>query len=318
MTTNDKLSCPFQNILMENTTIHRTRLLLLAIAIVFGMSVSSIASVRADGTLLAGFDVPALVPCCNGNSALPALYWPIGIAFNGNNLWYSQPCTCTSDIFLTSTSGVLLNTLKEVKEAGALAWDGSHLWVGSFPFRVTTCTAGQTGCAFLTEVDVTTGNPIGTIDVSAVFAPDQECGFIDGLDYDASNGSFWVSPDLGCLIGIVPDVCAVGYVYNVDGSGNLLKRLQLPFGVAGISRVGSNLYMVSCSTPGHQRPIIKTTLDGTVVSSFFTVSASGHRESAEDLAFDPVTFAPRCALWAVQDYGFPFDGSLAAYQIACP
>ncbi len=212
---------------MENTVIRRTRLPLLAVAIILSISASSVASVRADGNLLRGFDVPATVPGSEHNVA-PAIYWPIGIAFDGTNLWYSQPCDCTTDIFLTSTSGVLLNTLQEVKEAGALAWDGSHLWVGSFPRNAKTCTAGVTGCAFLTEVDVTTGNPIGTIDVSSVFAPDHECGFIDGLDFDASTGTFWVSPDIGCLNGFVPNVCAVGFVYNVDSSGNLVKRLQLP------------------------------------------------------------------------------------------
>ncbi len=304
---------------MENTTIHRTRLLLLAMTIVLGMSASSIASVRADGTLLRGFDVPALVPCCNGNTIFPALYWPIGIAFNGNNLWYSQPCTCTSDIFLTSTNGVLLNTLKEVKEAGALAWDGSHLWVGSFPMNAVTCTVGSTGCAFLTEVDVTTGNPIGAIDVSAIFAADQECGFITGLDFDTATGTFWVAPNVGCLSGIVPNACAVGFVYNVDTSGNLIRRVPLNFGVFGVAKVGNFLYVASCKvSPFPQRPIYKITLGGSIVSSFSTVSVSGHRESAEDIAFDPVTFAPNCALWGVQDYGFPLDGTLAAYQIACP
>jgi len=48
------------------------------------------------------------------------------------------------------------------------------------------------------------------------------------------------------------------------------------------------------------------------------VSVSGNHESAEDLSFDPVTFAPNCALWVVQDYGKDLDASLAAYQIACP
>jgi len=294
------------------------RTLVFAIAIVSGIATSSIASVRADGNLLRGFDVPATVQSFNGNSPDPAIYWPIGVTFDGTNLWYSQPCKCTSDIFESSTTGTLLNTLKEVKEAGALAWDGSHLWVARAAANGQTCTAGNSGCAFITEVDVSTGNPITTIDLSSIFAADQECNFIDGLSFDSSTVTFWVSPDIGCLIPFVPNVCAVGYVYNVDSSGNLIKRLQLPFAVAGVTNVGSFLYMDSCSQPHQTRPIIKTTQDGSVVSSFLTVSVSGNRESAESLAFDPTTFAPNCVLWAVQDYGIPFDASLAAYQIACP
>ncbi len=302
---------------MENTTIHRTRLLFLTVAIILGISASSIASVRADGNLLAGFDVPATVP--SGHDFRPAIYWPVGLAFDGKNLWYSQPCDCTSDIFLTTTSGVLLRTLTEFKEAGALAWDGSHLWVGSFPRNANTCISGSTGCAFVTELDVTTGNPIKVVDVSNIFAADQECSFISGLDFDTSTGTLWVAPNPGCLINIVPNACQVGFVYNVDTSGNLIKRLQLPFAVFGVSKIGSNIYIASCKTPAfQQRPIFKLAMDGTLLSSFSTISVSGFRENAEDIAFDPITFAPNCALWVMQLYNIPFDASIAAYQIACP
>ena len=297
------------------------RLTLIAIALILGVSASSIASVRADGNLLRGFDVPKTVPCCPGPNAPigPAIYWPIGIAFDGKNLWYSQPCDCTSDIFLTTTNGVLLNTLREVKEAGGMAWDGSHLWVGSFPRNAVTCTAGSTGCAFLTEVDVTTGNPIKVVDLSNIFAADQECSFISGLDFDAATGSLWVSPNVGCNNAFSTDPCSFGFVYNVDTSGNLIQRLRLNFGAFGVAKVGSFLYISTCKVaPFPQRPIFKTDLSGNVVSAFSTVSVSGFRESAEDVSFDPVTFAPNCALWVVQLYGFPFDASLAAYQIACP
>ena len=299
--------------------LNKIRLVMLSAIMITLMSVLPVVTVRADGNLLRGFDVPATTPFGNGQRTLPSIYWPIGVTFDGTNIWYSQPCTCTSDIFQSTTHGVFLNTLQELKEAGALAWDGSHLWVGVAKEKPLTCVAGVTGCAFLSEVDVSTGNVLKTVDISAVFAPDQECGFIDGLSFDAATGTFWVSPDIGCLSSGSVNPCTVGFVYNVDSSGNLIKRVQLPFGVAGDSKVGDNLYLVSCKPSGATgRPVIKTTLDGTVISTFFTVSVSGNRESAESIAFDPVTFAPACALWAVQDYGIPFDASLAAYQIPCP
>lgn len=290
--------------------------MLIATALILGVSASSVGAVRADGNLLRGFDVPKTVPCCQGNVVIgPAIYWPIGVTPDGTNLWYSQPCKCTSDIFETTTSGVLLKTLTEVNQAGALAWDGSHLWVASAPAKAFTCTTGVTGCAFLTEVDVTTGNPLKVVDISSVFAVDGECGFIDGLSWDTSTGTFWVSPDIGCL----NTFCASGFVYNIDTSGNLLKRIQMPIGVAGVTSAGHNLYMVTCPPPtGGTRPVVKTDLNGNVISSFPTISVSGNREHAESLAFDSGTFAPNCALWVVQDYGIPFEASLAAYQIACP
>jgi hypothetical protein len=295
---------------------HKVRLVLIATALIFGVSTSSIV-VRADGNLLRGFDVPATVPFSQGNGGVgSAIYWPIGVSFDGKNLWYSQPCDCTSDIFHATTDGVLLNTLHEVNQAGALAWDGTHLWVASATRADQTCTAGSTGCAFITEVDVTTGNPIKVIDISAVFAPDQMCGFIDGLSWDTATGTLWVSPDIGCAIAFTSDPCHIGFIYNIDTSGTLLKRLQLPYSVAGVAKVGNNLYDVTCATS--PRSIYKTDLDGNVISSFSSISVSGNHESPESVAFDPVTFAPNCALWTVQDYGIPFDASLAAYQIACP
>ncbi len=300
---------------MENVKLSRLRIAIVTGTLLLVLSAFPIVAVRADGTLLRGLDVPATVP--SGHNARPALYWPIGVAFDGNNLWYSQPCQCTSDIFETTTTGQLLRTLTEVSNAGGLAWDGSHLWVGSFPTNAVTCTSGNTGCAYLTEVDVTTGNPIRTVDLSDIFAQDQECGLISGLNYDSFTGTFWVTPNPGCLNGIVPDVCAAGFVYHVDANGNLVNRLQLSFGAFSVAKVGSYLYASTCQN-APPRSIYKTTLSGTVVSGFPTVSVSGQHENAEDVTFDSVTFAPSCAVWVIQYYGFPFDASIAAYQIACP
>jgi hypothetical protein len=108
-------------------------------------------------------------------------------------------------------------------------------------------------------------------------------------------------------------------VYQISTTGKLLKRIHEPFGVAGVAKAGNRLYMVSCQFPGaRQRPVFTTRLDGSVVANFTTVSVSGNRESAEALAFDSETFNNACALRVVQDYGIPFDASLAAYKVPCP
>src|SRR5437870_2396010 len=82
--------------------------------------------------------------------------------------------------------GALLNNLHELNQAGALAWDGSHLWVaiGASSQNGATCATGVSVCALLYQLDVSTGNVIKTLDISSIFAADQECNFIDGLDYD--------------------------------------------------------------------------------------------------------------------------------------
>src|SRR6266571_5209559 len=90
--------------------------------LLIGVSVlPSVAAGSTEGTLLRGFDVPKhFITCCNGPNG--ADYWPIGVAFDGNNLWYSHPDTSTADIFQTTTSGVLLKTLTSINHAGA--WHG--------------------------------------------------------------------------------------------------------------------------------------------------------------------------------------------------
>jgi hypothetical protein len=294
--------------------------LIFALLLIGSSVVPSVAASKPQSPLLRGFDVPQhFNHCCNPSGAV---YWPIGVAFNGQNLWYSQPgVSSTKDIFLTTTSGVLLSTLSSVNQAGGLAWDGTHLWVGSFLANAFTCTTGSTRCAFVTEVDVTTGSTIKVVDLSSIFAADQECGIISGLDFDTATGTLWVAPNVGCLIGIVPNACAVGFLYNVDTSGTLVRRVPLNLGTFGVAKVGNSLYISSCKTAGFaQRPIYKLAPDGTPISAFSTVSVSGNIENAEDIAFDPVTFASQghCALWVVQDYGRNLDASLAAYQIACP
>ncbi|OLE82520.1 MAG: hypothetical protein AUF79_19645 [Crenarchaeota archaeon 13_1_20CM_2_51_8] len=298
---------------MEKTKLSRIRLTIISAALLLVLSIAPILSVRAEGTLLRGFDVPTTVPEHTAN------YWPIGVAFDGTNIYYSEPSLSTSDIFYATTSGTLLNTLHEVNNAGALAWDGTHLWVGIFSRG--NCESSTSGCTLVWEVNPATGNIIKTLDLTPFLTADgiSPCAAIDGLDYDSSTGTLWVSPDIGCSIAVVSNPCTLGFVYHIDTNGNLLDHLRLPYGVAGLDKVGNYLYLVTCggSATSGQRVINKTTLDGTIVSSFTTVSVSGVRESAEDLAFDPITFAPACALWVMQDYGFPFDASLAAYQIAC-
>jgi len=296
--------------------LNKIRFALLSAVMIAVISASPI-TVRADGNLLRGFDVPATTPF--GHNFLPSIYWPIGVTLAGNNLWYSEPCHCTQDIFETTTNGVLLRTLTEVTQAGALAWDGTSLWVGIFSDK--NCTSTVSGCGLIFQVNPTTGTVLKTLDLTSIFAADNMgfCDLIDGLSFDTATQTLWVSPDIGCAFEFTNNACSIGFVYNVDTSGNLIKRIQMPIGIAGVTKGGNNLYMVGCPPPtGGTRQVLKTTLDGTIISSFQTVSVSGQREAAEGLAFDPTTFAPNCALWVVQRYGIPFDASLAAYQIACP
>ena len=154
--------------------------------LLIGISVlPTVAASSTEGTLLRGFDVPQ-----HFNNVPPGVYWPIGVAFNGQNLWYSQPgFTSTKDIFLTTTSGVLLSTLSSINSAGALAWDGSSLWVGIF--SGTSCKSSVSGCGLVFQVNPATGAVLKTLDLTSIFAADNMglCNFIDGLDFDPATGT---------------------------------------------------------------------------------------------------------------------------------
>jgi hypothetical protein len=288
----------------------KIRLMLLScLMLTVGLSLS-VAPVLADGNLLRSFDAPTVFPLA------AATYYPIGVTSDGTNLYYSQPMNSPGDIFYVTPTGTLLKTFASVPNAGALAWDGSYLWVAIFARRTgATCSPGVSGCALLYKVDPSTGNIVKAVDISQIFAADQECNVIDGLSFDASSGTLWVSPDVGCAIAFTNNPCSVGFAYNVDTSGNLIQRVQYPFGVSGVAVAGNNLYVVDrCA--GF---IDETGPNGQVISSFPLVKIDPGNW-VESIAFDTVSFTPTCALWAVQPYSIPntiFAADIVAYQIGC-
>src|SRR5437870_1877348 len=181
------------------TAPHKFRRTFFLGAIMVALSVLSIAPVAGQGSLLTSFEVTAF--------ANKPVYWPIGVTFNGKNLWYSQPSTDHPGLFLTSTTGTLLDSLSLVfpTAAGALAWDGAHLWVGSFGGSGT----GPDSLPYLFQVSTTKGGSVlKSLNLTSIFNPDVgPCGIIDGLAFDSSTGTFWVSPDVGCNIPFTNDPC---------------------------------------------------------------------------------------------------------------
>src|SRR5215472_9125599 len=137
--------------LMKNFAFRKTRLLLMTAALLAVIATPSTIIARADVTVLRGFEVPATTPFTNDT-----IYWPIGITFDGTNLWYSEPDNNTASIFETSTTGHLVRILNVTNQNGALAWDGAHLWVAEASNNPNsqTCTVGVSGCAFLKEIDI--------------------------------------------------------------------------------------------------------------------------------------------------------------------
>ena len=276
----------------------------IATVILATLSTFAVAPVLADGALLRSFQNPT--------STSEAIYFPIGVTFDGLNLYISTPSDDTSGIFQISTTGQLIRTISVLEYAGALAWDGTNLWVGTFNVH------GQSPSATVYKVSVgSTPAVIGKIELNDIFHADHECGLIDGLVYDTATNTIFVSPDIGCLNSVVPDACAVGYVYQVDLAGNLVNRIVLPYGVGGIAKVGNYLYL---NDGGCGHTVHKTTLDGTQVSTFSLIMSSSTGHDPEGSAFDPSTFAPNCALWFQQRIFLngALTSFITAYQVDCP
>lgn len=278
---------------------------MLSSVLLLGLSVFSIAPVAGFGELLRGFDVPAF--------AKHPGYFPLGVAFDGKNLWYSQPSISAKyepGLFLITTTGTLLRTVSLLfpdAAGGAIAWDGSNLWVASFQATLTGATIFQVSVGSTPAI-------LKTLNLDPIFAPDNECAIIDGLAFDSSTGSLWVSPD-ACKHG-----CDFGVAYNIDTSGNLIRRIQLPFFVSGVAVAGKTLFAAHrCSPLGFDQ----IDLNGNVISSFPMIQVEGTFQWPESLSFDPVSFTPSCALWGMQPYQFDahvvFDAAtLVAYHIDCP
>ena len=103
---------------MEKTKLSRIRLTIISAALLLVLSIAPILSVRAEGTLLRGFDVPTTVPEHTAN------YWPIGVAFDGTNIYYSLAPDFTSRFTALSAGlsgliGMGSTPLAELPMAGA-------------------------------------------------------------------------------------------------------------------------------------------------------------------------------------------------------
>jgi hypothetical protein len=234
-----------------------------------------------------------------------------GVAFDGTNLWYT--IVGDSHIYKVTTTGTPLGSIAiagGVASAGPLAWDGSTLWTADYTnpssnlFQVDPLSGAVLGgtCDF---VAANPGNP-------AVPGPKGISFFPDGLDF--GGGTFWMSSEssgnpanwvaqlnTGCAIlssFIAPPISGTD---GISGSAVVVD----PFN-------GNTLWnaVEGDTNPGGSH-IFQTDTLGAPTGPDFPAA-----HLTEDLAFDPVTFAPKCALWGNE----ATNGAnhLTAYEVPCP
>jgi PKD repeat protein len=227
-----------------------------------------------------------------------------GIAFDGTNLWY----TLESDprIYNVTTAGAPIGSITVAGNAasgGPLSWDGSALWTADYSNTSVLLRVNPANGAILSSCDFVAANPGNP----AVTTPGKGIGFFpDGLDWTGSTN--WLSGEGASNAG--------NWVAELDTNCVILQAfVGPPNGSDGTSGVAFVADSFTGDKLRHAHPdaldIVETNTAGALTGPTF---ATAHQE--EDLAFDPVTFAPKCALWANE--ATLGANHLTAYEINCP
>jgi hypothetical protein len=226
-----------------------------------------------------------------------------GIAFDGTDLYYTL--VDDAHIYKVSTTGTALGSISVAGDAakgGPLAWDGSALWTADYSSTSTLLRVDPSSGAILGSCDFVAANPGDP----AVTDPNGIGNFPDGLDW--SGTTLWMSGEGAGVPG--------NWVAELDTSCKIQKEFHAPThggdGVSGIAFVGDPFNGDSLWHAAPHSVIFQTDTAGALLGPSFS-----EIHLTEDLAFDPVTFAPTCAVWANEASSTGVN-HLTAYEIPCP
>lgn len=250
-------------------------LLLFPLAAAIGIVDRSIEASPALGDVLAGPFVPSGAPCALGNGR--------GIAFDGNSLYYT--IVDNRNIYRIDTAGNCLGVIglpagdPRISAGGPLAWDGSHLW-----------TVDYSGALVMYRVDPATGATVASCSVAAANPGHPALAgltYPDGLQWTGIPGSELV------LSGELSSFGRPTAVAFMNTSCVIASHFTSPDPLdgqwSGVAYDGLHLWNVNPEA----RIVEQTDLAGVLSGvSFATADLQ-----LEDLEFDPVTFAPLCAVW---------------------
>jgi len=241
-----------------------------------GMALSHGSAWAASGDNLTTFDasITAGIPACSIGT---------GIAYDGTNLilscWGSNVLERVNAATHLNSGAVTISGLPFGNSIEALAWDATRgrLWACNSQGNVVLINVGA-----------------GAVDGSVPAFAVPAC--TDGLAYDGSDDTLWLSPDADSTV----------YHYTTGGSliasfgvGGLLGGC----GNSGIAVGGPDLYLANngCS---QIYTVNKTVTTSTLFATF--------PARLEDLECDGRTFSPKGAIWSLDAY----DRILNAWEIA--
>ncbi|MEE9593535.1 MAG: hypothetical protein V3W28_08140 [Thermoplasmata archaeon] len=246
----------------------------------------------------------------------------IGAAFDGSHVWYTLGYAPDPNIYridpLTNTVIATLDmvALTEGRNLvpGGLAWDSNreHLWVATM-FDLDAIEQDSLGEGEIFEID-----PVEEVVVSSfptrwiTEAEEPLTGIIDGLAFDARSDTLWFSP------------LEAVHVYQVTTEGVPVSSFALPFPSqvwnAGLAHDGNHLWL-SLRTGGEVRGQLQG-FSEVILAEFTTEGdlllgrdfpSDVQPLGSEDLAFDPVTFAPQCVVWLTS-----IAATLTPLEVPCP
>jgi hypothetical protein len=181
-----------------------------------------------------------------------------------------------------------------VSAGGPLAWDGSALWTVDYSGTLTLYKVDPTSGATLFSCSIPTANP-GSPALPGLDHP-------DGLHWTGIPGSeLVISGEIGLPTAVAlvnAATCGITSFFNFPASPATC--------CSGVAFDGQSLWH---ATDGAMT-VFQTDLSGAPAGVSF---ADPEIIGFEDLEFDPITFAPACALWGTTA-GTP---TVAAYEIPC-
>ncbi len=252
----------------------------------------AVAQEQPTGTVLRQIYVPVVI-------TMGSSYPTIGLAFDGSSFYYSAGFDGDTRIINVDENGNLLRIIQTTPAVpiGGLAWDGSQLWGG-----VINSIPGWQGCYAVYTIIPTTNQ---TTEQFRTCSLAQSFPGIDGLAYDTSTNTLWLGFNYGRT------------VYQLSRTGEVLRTINTGFPeTSGVEFDGKYVWVMDPAN----HALHQFTMDGVEVFSFAAANMFH-----EDLAFDSLTFAPKCALWSMEAYAPTVDprtgmpaNRITATEIPCP